>query len=233
MRTGNNQILRQIPAPDWHTKLPKYFVIDGSPDMFDRMMAYASAGVRSVEVLTREEYAYLMDQENERLQEEAKELVFAESEVTEELRTQVAKRGVKLNIMPDEQYQTDIMQGWLASLAAETHENNQNIIRTELSRQTEEMGCRNDDRTLLEFVNQDVIGNGIANLTVNYFFFSDLDDPDAKPSEQFSFSGRAMQFEKAMKEYAFIFQYRMNVEVQRVEFDSDRKPNKSEHNRHR
>lgn len=219
MRTGNNQILRQIPDPDWHTELPKYFVIDGSPDMFDRMMAYASAGVRSVEVLTREEYAYLMDQKNERLQEEAKELVFAENEVTEDLRTQVAKRGIKLNIVPDEQYQTDITQGWLASLIFESQKTGHSKIRKELPKQTKGLDCRNDDRTLLEFVIQEVIGNGITNLTVNYFYFSDIDDPDAEPDAQFSFSGKAAQFEKTMKLHAFIFQYRMNVEVQRVEFD--------------
>ena len=106
MPTGNNQIQRQIPDPDWHTELPKYFVIDGSPDMFDQMTAYASAGVRSIEVLTREEYEYLMNQENERLQQEAKGMIFAESEVTEKLRSQAAKHVVELNIVPDEQLQT-------------------------------------------------------------------------------------------------------------------------------
>lgn len=85
MSKRNNEISQRIPDPDWHTELPEYFVIDGSPDMFDQMMAYANAGVRSVEVLAREEYEYLMNKENERLQEEAKEPVFAESEVTEEL----------------------------------------------------------------------------------------------------------------------------------------------------
>ena len=119
MRTGNNQNLRQIPDPDWHTELPEYFVIDGSPDMFDQMMAYANAGVRSVEVLAREEYEYLMNKENERLQEEAKEPVFAESEVTEELKAQAAQRGVKLNQVSDEQYQTDIVMGWLASISSD------------------------------------------------------------------------------------------------------------------
>ena len=104
---------------DWHTELPRYYVIDGSPDMFEKMMAYASAGVRKVEVLSREEYAYLMKKESERLQAEANELVFAESEVTEELQAQAAKRGVKLNIAPDEQCQTDLVMSWLASIAAD------------------------------------------------------------------------------------------------------------------
>ena len=43
--------------------------------------------------------------------------------------------------------------------------------------------CSRDDRTLLEYVNQSVIRSGITNLVINYFFFSDLDDPDAEPSE--------------------------------------------------
>ena len=217
MRTKSNSIQRRTPDPDWHTELPKYYVIEDSPDMFEQMMAYANAGVRSVAVLTREEYEYLMEQENSRLQEEAKALVFAESEVTEELKAQAAKRGVKLNIVPDEQYQTDILQSWLAALTSET----QATDRTEPSGKTKVIDCQKDDRTLLEFVNE-VIRSGITYLTVNYFFFSDLDDPNAKPSEQFSFSGKAAQFEKAMRQYAFIFQYRMNLEVQRAEIDADR-----------
>ena len=119
MRTRNDKISRRIPDPEWHTKLPEYFVIDGSPNMFDQMMAYTNAGVRSVEVLAREEYEYLMNKENERLQVEAKDLVFAESEVTEELRNHAAKRGIKLNVVSDEQYQTDIVMGWLASLSSD------------------------------------------------------------------------------------------------------------------
>ncbi len=119
MSTRNDKISRRIPEPGWHTELPEYYVIDGSPDMFDQMMAYANAGVRSVEVLTREEYEYLMNKENERLQEETKDLVFAESEVTEELKAQAAQRGVKLNHVPDEQYQTDIVMGWLASISSD------------------------------------------------------------------------------------------------------------------
>ena len=82
--------------------------------------------------------------------------------------------------------------------------------------------CSRDDRTLLEYVNQSVIRSGITNLVINYFFFSDLDDPDAEPSEHFSFAGLAVQFEETMHQHAFIFQYRMNVEVQRVEIDSDK-----------
>lgn len=82
--------------------------------------------------------------------------------------------------------------------------------------------CSRDDRTLLEYVNQSVIRAGITNLVINYFFFSDLDDPDAEPSEHFSYSGKATQFADTMRQYAFIFQYRMNVEIQRVEIDSDK-----------
>lgn len=218
MRTKSNSIQRRTPDPDWHTELPKYYVIEDAPDMFEQMMTYANAGVRSVAVLTQEEYEYLTEQENCKLQEAAKALVFAESEATEELKAQAAKRGVKLNIVPDEQYQADILQNWLASLASETQGND----RAEPSGKTKVIDCQKDDRTLLEYVNQAVIGSGITYLSVNYFFFSDLDNPDAEPSEQFSYSGKASQFEKAMRQYAFIFQYRMNVEVQRAEIDAGR-----------
>ncbi len=81
--------------------------------------------------------------------------------------------------------------------------------------------CSHDDRTLLEYINQAIIRSGITNLVVNYFFFSDLDDPDAEPDQHFSYSGPASQFEESMMQHSFIFQYRMDVEVQRVEIDSD------------
>ncbi len=85
-----------------------------------------------------------------------------------------------------------------------------------------EIDCSRDNRTLLEYVNQAVIRSRFQNLVINYFFFSNLDDPDAKPSEHFSYSGPATQFEVTMIQYAFIFQYLMNQEVQRVEIDPDR-----------
>ena len=69
--------------------------------MFERMMAYANAGVRSVDILTHDEYEYLLKKENERLQEEAKGRVFSENEATEELKAQVAKRGVTQNTVSD------------------------------------------------------------------------------------------------------------------------------------
>ena len=120
MGTGNDLILRQKPKPDWHKRLPEYYVSEGSPDLAAQMTAFANAGVRSVEVLTREEYEYLMNLEQERLQKGAEGLVFAESEATSALQAQAARRGVRLSIVPDEQYQTDLVMGWLASLASDS-----------------------------------------------------------------------------------------------------------------
>ena len=65
------------PDPDWHTELPAYYVVDGAPDMMERMLAYMTAGVRSVEILSKDEYEYL-------LQKGAETVTFAESEVTDE-----------------------------------------------------------------------------------------------------------------------------------------------------
>ncbi|MBQ5334719.1 MAG: hypothetical protein J6Z45_02090 [Oscillospiraceae bacterium] len=81
---------------------------------------------------------------------------------------------------------------------------------------------RNDDRTLLEYVRQVVIPSGVTNLIVNYFFYSEINDPDAEPCKQFSYSGKPEQFEKAIRPYAFIYEFRMNQQIQRVEYDSDR-----------
>lgn len=122
MSKGKDQILRQEPNPDWHTELPEYYVVDGSSDMFAQMAAFADAGVRSVEVLSKEEYDYLMKQEHQRLCTEAKGPVFAESEATDALKAQAAGRGVRLRVVPDEQYQTDLVMGWLASLASDAPE---------------------------------------------------------------------------------------------------------------
>ncbi len=85
-----------------------------------------------------------------------------------------------------------------------------------------EIDCSRDDRTLLEYVNQAVIQSGITNLVIDYFFFSEIDNPDAKPNEHFSYAGPAAQFEECMKQFAFIFQYRMNLEVQRVVIDPEK-----------
>ena len=93
MSKGKDQILRQEPNPDWHTELPEYYVVDGSSDMFAQMAAFADAGVRSVEVLSREEYDYLMKREHERLQKEAEGLVFAESEATDALKVIIPSLG--------------------------------------------------------------------------------------------------------------------------------------------
>lgn len=82
--------------------------------------------------------------------------------------------------------------------------------------------CTNDSRALLEFVDQAVIRSGITNLTVNYLFFAEIDDPDAEPYAKYSYSGLAKQFENTMRQYPFIFKFHMNAEIQRVEIDPDR-----------
>ena len=99
--------------PEWHTELPKYYVVDGSPDMFERMMAYVNAGVRSVEILSKDEYEYL-------LQKEAEKVSFAESEVTDKIKSQATKHGVTLDTVPDEQYQVELVKQWLASMSDDT-----------------------------------------------------------------------------------------------------------------
>ena len=47
----------------WHKELPEHYVIENEPDMLEKMMMYASAGVREVEVLTREEYEELISKD--------------------------------------------------------------------------------------------------------------------------------------------------------------------------
>ena len=44
----------------WHKELPAHYVIDGEPDMMAKMSSYASQGIRSVEILSKEEYEYLI-----------------------------------------------------------------------------------------------------------------------------------------------------------------------------
>ena len=99
--------------PEWHTELPQYYVVDGTPDMFERMMAYVNSGVRSVEILSKDEYEYLIRKGSEKV-------TFAESEVTDEIKSQAAKHGVTLNTIPDEQYQAELVKQWLASMSDDT-----------------------------------------------------------------------------------------------------------------
>lgn len=83
------------------------------------------------------------------------------------------------------------------------------------------ISCEQDSRTLLDFIQQDVIGNGIKNLVVDYFFFHDIDDPDAPSYEPFSFNGLAVNYESIMQPHSFEFKFFMNQEVQFVAFDFD------------
>lgn len=48
------------PKLPFRTKLPEYYVVDGDPDCLAQMQNYADQGIRSVEVLSREEYDYIM-----------------------------------------------------------------------------------------------------------------------------------------------------------------------------
>lgn len=50
------------------------------------------------------------------LQEEVKDLIFYESEVTPELREACEKQGIKLNIVPDREYEEAIAEGFGAWL---------------------------------------------------------------------------------------------------------------------
>ena len=109
-----------MPDPNWHMELPEYYVVDGSPDMIERMRAYATAGVRSVEILSKDEYEYL-------LQKRADKVTFAESEVTDEIKSQATRNGVTLNIVPDDQYQVDMTMQWLASIASDSDDEQQGL----------------------------------------------------------------------------------------------------------
>lgn len=56
------------------------------------------------------------------LQEQADRLIFAESEVTPELKAACELQGVKLNIVPDIRYEEEICMGfgeWLINNSAE------------------------------------------------------------------------------------------------------------------
>lgn len=48
---------------NWHKELPEHYVIDGDPNMFQKMIMYVAEGVRKVEVLTKEEHEELFANE--------------------------------------------------------------------------------------------------------------------------------------------------------------------------
>ena len=84
------------------------------------------------------------------------------------------------------------------------------------------ISCKQDTRTLLDFIKQEVIRYGIKILVIDYYFFDSIDNPDSLPSEQFSYHGLAEHYESIMQPYCFEFNFFMNKEVQRVEFDSEK-----------
>ena len=52
MSTRNNEISQRIPNPDWHTELPKYYVIEDHPGM---MWANAPLTAAKLEYMMREQ----------------------------------------------------------------------------------------------------------------------------------------------------------------------------------
>lgn len=69
--------------------------------------------------------------------------------------------------------------------------------------------CVQDTNTLLGFIKQEVIRNGIKKLVIDYYFFDSIDDPDSLPSEQFSYHGLAEHYEFIMQPYSFEFSFLM------------------------
>lgn len=54
-----------------------------------------------------------MYQTDKELQEMAKDIIFAESEVTPELLTALAEKGIRnINVVPDEDYETAMIKKW-------------------------------------------------------------------------------------------------------------------------
>lgn len=49
----------------WHKELPKYYVVEGDPAIMAKMMKFSLMGVRSVAVLSEDEYEYLMSLKGE------------------------------------------------------------------------------------------------------------------------------------------------------------------------
>lgn len=53
--------MNKVLQEKYNGKLPEYYVIDGEPDMMEKLMQYAQQGIRSVEVLTQAEYKELIE----------------------------------------------------------------------------------------------------------------------------------------------------------------------------
>lgn len=47
------------PNPNWHTEMPQHYVVSGRKDSMDKLATYAAKGIRSVEILSEEEFTYL------------------------------------------------------------------------------------------------------------------------------------------------------------------------------
>lgn len=59
-KTLTTEELDMINKNAWHKSLPEHYVVEGSPDMMDKMFLYASQGIRSVDILSQEEHEFLL-----------------------------------------------------------------------------------------------------------------------------------------------------------------------------
>lgn len=105
--------------PNWHTELPEYFVIEGEPNQLEKLLRYASMGVRNVPILSEEEYRYLYDKQTEHLREMASRMTFTPDEVSPELLQKCRERGIELRIVSEEEAAEELVLGWLNSLKNE------------------------------------------------------------------------------------------------------------------
>ena len=118
---ANVRLTKPVPKktyvdPDWHTDLPEYFVIEGEPNQLEKLLRYASMGIRNVPILSEDEYTYLYDKQTKQLREMAARMTFTPDEVSPELLQKCKERGIELRIVSEEEAAEDLVMGWLNSI---------------------------------------------------------------------------------------------------------------------
>ena len=51
---------QNVKSGKWHKELPEFYVVEGDPNAMAKMMQWAAQGIRTVDILSRDEYDYLM-----------------------------------------------------------------------------------------------------------------------------------------------------------------------------
>lgn len=82
---------------------------------------------------------------------------------------------------------------------------------------------RQEQRDILQYINEEVIGGGYQTLAFNVYSMDKIqDDPDALPEEDWCYLGAAADFEESMQAHKAFFNLSVQQDVLHIYFDTDK-----------